>query len=174
MTAICSEIYNYGGILPPFFCREMLMPYNSLTCSNCGATVKQYRNPFPTVDIIIEVDQGIVLIERKNPPFGWALPGGFVDYGESLEDAAIREAKEETSLKISDLQLLGCYSDPSRDSRMHTISAVYIAKGTGTPAAADDASNLKVFRLDELPGQLCFDHAKILKDYLSKKNCGAV
>jgi len=145
------------------------MPYDSLTCGICGATVKKYRNPFPTVDVIIEIDQGIVLIERKNPPFGWALPGGFVDYGESLEDAAIREAKEETSLEVRDLRLLGCYSDPLRDSRMHTISAVYVAKGTGTPFAADDAANLKVFGLDELPEQLCFDHSKVLADYLRCK-----
>ncbi|MEI6305474.1 MAG: NUDIX hydrolase [Deltaproteobacteria bacterium] len=143
------------------------MPFDALTCRNCGSPVKQYRSPFPTVDIIIEINGGIVLIERKNPPLGWALPGGFVDYGEALESAAIREALEETSLDISDLRLLGCYSDPARDSRMHTISAVFVAQGKGTPCAADDAANLKIFGLDELPGQLCFDHSRIIGDYLN-------
>jgi 8-oxo-dGTP diphosphatase len=141
------------------------MPYSTLSCPSCGSSVKQYRNPFPTVDIIIELESGIVLIERRNIPFGWALPGGFVDYGESLESAAVREAREETSLDISDLRLLGCYSDPARDDRMHTISTVYIAKGHGIPRAADDALNLAIFRLDSLPERLCFDHARILADY---------
>jgi 8-oxo-dGTP diphosphatase len=141
------------------------MSFDTLTCPSCGASVTQYRNPFPTVDIIIEIDNGIVLIERKNPPFGWALPGGFVDYGESLEEAAIREAREETSLEVRNLRLLGCYSDPSRDSRMHTISTVFIAEGSGQPRAADDAANLEIFGLESLPEQLCFDHARILADY---------
>jgi 8-oxo-dGTP diphosphatase len=117
------------------------------------------------VDIIIEMDNGIVLIERRNKPFGWALPGGFVDYGESLEAAAIREAREETSLEIENIRLMGCYSDPGRDERMHTISTVYIAKAHGIPRAADDAVNIAVYRLDSLPEQLCFDHNKILADY---------
>lgn len=141
------------------------MSFSVLTCPSCGTKVKQYRNPFPTVDIIIELDSGIVLIERRNEPFGWALPGGFVDYEESLEAAAIREAKEETSLDISNLRLLGCYSDPKRDTRMHTISTVYIAHGHGKPVAADDALNLALFTLDSLPERLCFDHARILADY---------
>lgn len=150
------------------------MPGQSLSCPNCGAAVKQYRNPFPTVDIIIEINSGIILIERKNPPYGWALPGGFVDYGETLEDAAIREAEEETSLRVTDLRLLGCYSDPKRDARMHTISTVFTAKATGTPVAADDASALAVFPADKLPGQLCFDHAKILVDYVARKAAGTI
>ncbi|MHB8057825.1 MAG: NUDIX domain-containing protein [Desulfuromonadaceae bacterium] len=141
------------------------MSYTALTCPSCGSKVKEYRNPLPTVDIIIEFDNGIVLIERRNEPFGWALPGGFVDYGESLESAAVREAREETSLEISGLRLLGCYSDPARDERMHTISTVYIATGHGIPVAADDALNLAIFRLDSLPQRLCFDHARILTDY---------
>jgi len=141
------------------------MSFTTLTCPSCGSDVKQYRNPFPTVDVIIEFDSGIVLIERKNEPFGWALPGGFVEYGESLESAAVREAREETSLEISDLRLFGCYSDPSRDNRMHTISTVYIAKAQGIPNAADDAINIAIFRLDSLPERLCFDHARILADY---------
>lgn len=150
------------------------MSFNALECPNCGSIVKQYRNPFPTVDIIIEVNSGIILIERKNPPYGWALPGGFVDYGESLESAAIREAAEETSLEVTDLQLLGCYSNPDRDSRMHTISTVFIAKGTGTPTAADDAANLAIFTTDALPAQLCFDHSEILADYITRKKSSLV
>ena len=141
------------------------MSYSTLTCPSCGSGVKQYRNPFPTVDIIIELENGIVLINRRNEPFGWALPGGFVDYGESLETAAVREAREETSLEISNLRLLGCYSDPARDERMHTISTVFIAAGRGIPHAADDALDLAVFRMDSLPERLCFDHARILADY---------
>ena len=143
------------------------MSFTTLTCPSCGSNVKEYRNPLPTVDIIIELDSGIVLIERRNEPFGWALPGGFVDYGESLESAAVREAREETSLEVSNLRLLGCYSDPARDERMHTISTVYIATGHGIPIAADDALNLAIFRLDSLPQRLCFDHARILTDYRS-------
>lgn len=150
------------------------MSFDTLTCPACGAEVRQYRNPIPAVDIIIEISGGIVLIERRNPPYGWALPGGFVDYGESLEAAAMREAREETSLAVTDLRLLGCYSDPSRDSRMHTISTVYVAKGTGTPRAADDAANLGIFRPDELPERLCFDHGRIIGDYLEKKRGGRI
>ena len=146
------------------------MPFDYIACPRCGEQVKTYRNPVPTVDIIIEIDGGIVLIERRNEPLGWALPGGFVDYGETLENAAIREAFEETSLQIGDLHLLGCYSDPGRDPRHHTISTVYIATGKGTPQAADDALNLAVFPLDLIPPDLCFDHARIISDYLRKKS----
>lgn len=145
------------------------MAYDRLTCPRCGESVKAYRNPFPTVDIIIETAGGIVLIERKNEPHGWALPGGFVDYGESLEAAAIREAREETSLEIRDVRLLGCYSDPARDPRQHTISTVFIASATGAPQAADDAAAVAVIPRDRLPAELCFDHRKILDDYLRAK-----
>lgn len=145
------------------------MSFTTLTCPTCGSAVKQYRNPLPTVDIIIEIDGCIILIERRNPPFGWALPGGFVDYGETVQDAAVREAMEETSLQVVDLHLLGCYSDPARDSRMHTISTVFVGRGVGTPCASDDAINLACFRLDSLPSELCFDHAKILADYAEWK-----
>ena len=145
------------------------MSHDSLTCPACGTSVTRYRNPFPTVDIIIETEDGIVLIERRNPPHGWALPGGFVDYGESLENAARREAREETSLEIHDLKLLGCYSDPARDARFHTISTVFIARCAGTPRAADDAVNLRIFPLNSLPNQLCFDHSRILADYAEMK-----
>jgi 8-oxo-dGTP diphosphatase len=150
------------------------MPYDFLDCPRCGEKIKSYRNPFPTVDIIIEVDDGIVLIERKNEPLGWALPGGFVDYGETLEDAAIREAQEETSLSISNLRLVGCYSDPARDLRMHAISSVYAASGAGVPRAADDAANLAIFSLSALPEKLCFDHGKILADYARLKSRGLI
>lgn len=145
------------------------MSFESLSCPACGAAVKKYRNPIPTVDIIIETPAGIVLIERNNSPLGWALPGGFVDYGETLEQAAEREALEETSIRISNLRLLGCYSDPARDSRMHTISTVFVAKGDDRPEAGDDAAGVAVFPADELPEQLCFDHGKIMADYLARK-----
>jgi 8-oxo-dGTP diphosphatase len=145
------------------------MPYHTLTCPRCGSTVKKYRNPFPTVDIIIERENKIILIKRKNSPYGWALPGGFVDYGESLESAAIREAKEETNLDIYNLHLLGCYSDPARDSRMHTITTVFVAQSTGIPQAADDATELALFTPQGLPSPLCFDHARILSDYCAFK-----
>jgi 8-oxo-dGTP diphosphatase len=150
------------------------MPFDYLSCPRCGEKVKSYRNPFPTVDIIIECADGIVLIERKNEPFGWALPGGFVDYGETLENAAVREAREETSLKVSDLRLLGCYSDPARDPRAHIISTVYVARGEGSPEAADDAANVAVFPLTALPPLLCFDHRRILDDYIRQKNNGSI
>lgn len=149
------------------------MTYDFLACPRCGEQVKSYRNPAPTVDIIIEINGGIILISRKNEPLGWALPGGFVDYGETLEEAAIREAVEETSLHIRNLKLLGCYSDPSRDARRHTISTVYVAEGEGTPRAADDAADLAVFTLDALPAPLCFDHAAILADYARLKGSRA-
>lgn len=146
------------------------MAFTTLTCPSCGSSVKSYRNPIPTVDIIIEIESGIVLIERRNEPKGWALPGGFVDYGETLEDAAIREAYEETSIRITGLQLLGCYSDPARDTRQHTISTVFVAQGTGLPKAGDDAASAVLFPLAELPHNLCFDHDRIIQDYLHKKS----
>lgn len=129
----------------------------------------QPHHPIPTVDIIIELSGGIVLIKRKNPPFGWALPGGFVEYGESAEDAAKREAQEETDLELEDLQQFHTYSDPHRDLRHHTISVVFIARGTGTPKASDDAADIGVFTPGTLPEPLAFDHSKILSDYFSRK-----
>lgn len=131
-----------------------------------------YRNPTPTVDIIIEVEGGIVLIERKHEPVGWALPGGFVDYGESVETAAIREAFEETTLNVALIHLLYVYSNPERDQRQHTTSTVFIAVASGVPKAADDAKNIRVVGLDELPNNLCFDHSRILDDYLTFKETG--
>lgn len=150
------------------------MPFDYQSCPRCGERIKSYRNPFPTVDIIIEMSGGIVLIERRNEPFGWALPGGFVDYGETLEQAAVREAMEETSLSVSNLRLVGCYSDPARDPRLHAISTVYAATGEGIPRAADDAANLAIFPLSALPAKLCFDHAKIVADYATLKSKGPI
>jgi ADP-ribose pyrophosphatase YjhB (NUDIX family) len=112
---------------------------------------------------------GIVLIKRKNPPHGWALPGGFVDYGESLEQAAIREAQEETSLDIILTSQFHTYSDPKRDSRKHTISTVFIARASGTPAAADDADGIGIFSSENLPTPLAFDHETILRDYFNTR-----
>jgi ADP-ribose pyrophosphatase YjhB (NUDIX family) len=134
---------------------------------------QQRRNPFLTVDIIIEVeDRGIVLIERKNPPHGWALPGGFVDYGESLEEAARREAREETSLEVKLVEQFYTYSEPSRDPRHHTVSTVYIATASGSPRGADDARKALVFTEVNLPTPIVFDHPRILKDYFLYKKIG--
>jgi len=130
-----------------------------------GRMNKEHRNPLPTVDIIVELKEGIVLIERKNPPYGWALPGGFVDYGESLEKSAVREAKEEISLDVKLEEQFHSYSDPTRDSRFHTVSTVFIASAEGVPKAADDAKNTGVFSKDNLPEPLAFDHARIINDY---------
>ena len=135
-----------------------------------------YRNPTPTVDIIIELidkpGRPIVLIERKNEPFGWAIPGGFVDYGESVETAAVREAEEETSLKVELIEQFYVYSDPNRDPRQHTLSVVFLATATGEPKAADDAKNLGVFEHWRIPQNLCFDHDRILRDYLRYRHYG--
>jgi len=131
--------------------------------------------PLLTVDIIIEMadrpGRPIVLIERKYPPHGWAVPGGFVDVGETLEAAAIREAKEETSLDVRLASLLGNYSDPARDARGHTVSAVYVAEASGQPLAADDARHLDVFDPTDAP-LLVFDHAQIIADYLAFRQTG--
>lgn len=137
-----------------------------------------YRNPVPTVDIIIEMgdaDRGgqntrsIVLISRKNPPLGWALPGGFVDYGESLEHAARREALEETSLEVGLVRQFHSYSDPQRDPRQHTITTVFIARATGVPQAADDAREARLFTVETLPENIVFDHRTIIMDYYNSK-----
>ncbi|MEE8319513.1 MAG: NUDIX hydrolase [bacterium] len=131
----------------------------------------EFRNPFPTADIIIEIDDaGIVLIKRKNPPHGWAIPGGFVDYGETVEAAAVREAKEETSLDVELTRLLGVYSDPDRDPRFHTVSTVFVARASGNPVGQDDAAEARVFTRDNLPDDLAFDHRSILDDYFSSLN----
>jgi len=141
---------------------------NAVTCPGCGYPLKVYRNPILTVDIIIGIPgMGIVLIERSNPPYGWAIPGGFVDYGESLEKAAEREAKEETGLDLDDLQQFRAYSSPDRDPRHHTVSVVFTAVGKGTPKASDDARSLKIFPAGDIPRPLAFDHEQILLDYFA-------
>lgn len=135
-----------------------------------------YKNPVPTVDVIIELvdrpNRPIILIERLNPPEGWALPGGYVDYGESLETAARREAQEETGLEVNLLEQFQVYSDPNRDARQHTIAVVFLATATGTPQAGDDAKSLGVFELWQIPQNLCFDHDRILQDYWYYRNYG--
>lgn len=136
--------------------------------------MKEHKNPVPTVDIIIEIQredgkEGIVLIKRKNPPHGWAIPGGFVDYGESLEEAAVREAKEETSLDVQLKKQLHTYSDPDRDPRQHTISTVFVASARGRPKAEDDAQEIGIFTKEEINFSLAFDHNKILTDYFEWK-----
>ncbi len=140
---------------------------DSFICPECGKTIFRYKNPFPTVDIIIRINGGIVLIERKNPPYGWALPGGFVDYGESLEEAAVREAKEETSLDVRLVSQFRAYSAPERDPRHHTITMVFIAEAEGTPKAADDAVSARVFMAEDLPETIAFDHRRICAEYFS-------
>lgn len=128
-------------------------------------TSRRHRNPLPTVDAIIQYRDGIILIRRKNPPLGWALPGGFVDYGESLEDAVIREAKEETGLDVELIRQFHTYSEPSRDPRHHTISTVFVARASGRATAGDDAGELAVFSRGTLPAEIVFDHREILEDY---------
>ncbi len=143
-------------------------------CPYCGEEIVTYRNPAPTVDVIIFVpggaggSDGVVLVERLNPPHGWALPGGFIDAGETCERAAVREMKEETGLEVVLTGLHGVYSDPTRDPRQHTISVVYtgVACDMSQLQAGDDAGKVKVFPLNELP-ELVFDHANILQDFLN-------
>lgn len=125
-----------------------------------------YRNPTPTVDILILREEQIVLVKRRNPPLGWALPGGFVDEGESVEHAAIREAKEETGLEVELDSLFYVYSDPKRDARQHTMSTVFVAHAVGEPVGDDDAEEAVYFPLNSLPHPICFDHATIIADYL--------
>ena len=127
------------------------------------------RNPLPTVDIIIEIGGKIVIIERKNTPLGWALPGGFVDYGETVETAAAREALEETSLSLSHLEQFHVFSGPQRDPRGHTISTVFIARGHGTASAGDDAKGIRLINPESYRENIVFDHRAIISAYLEKK-----
>jgi 8-oxo-dGTP diphosphatase len=134
--------------------------------------------PLLAADALIELvdrpGRPIVLIERKNPPYGWAIPGGFVDIGETVEAAAVREALEEVSLTVQLVAMLGIYSAPSRDTRGHIATAVYVAEARGTPVAADDARNVGIFTLDQLPAPLAFDHELVLQDFLRYRETGAV
>lgn len=144
-----------------------------LVCPQCDTLVKEFRNPFPTADIIIEHDGGIVLILRRNEPRQWAIPGGFCDYGESLEETAVREAREETGLDVELIEQFHTYSDPLRDPRQHNITTVYIARAIGGALQAqDDAQDIGIFAEDNLPPQLAFDHDEILKDYFIYKKTG--
>jgi ADP-ribose pyrophosphatase YjhB (NUDIX family) len=127
------------------------------------------RNPVVTVDAIIEMNGGVILIKRKNPPPGWAIPGGFVDYGETLEEAVVREMKEETCLDINLVRQFHTYSDPGRDPRHHTVSTIFIATSSGSPEAADDAKDIGIFTKDSLPEDIAFDHRQILEDYFEGK-----
>lgn len=131
-----------------------------------------YQNPTPTVDIIIEIDERIVWIYRENSPCGWAFPGGFVDVGETFEEAAIREAEEETGLKVELQDLLYAYSHPSRDERQHNVTVVFTACASGEPRAGDDAIKARLFDLHTPPTPLVFDHQEILQDYLMFRNTG--
>jgi 8-oxo-dGTP diphosphatase len=131
------------------------------------------KTPWVTTDAIIEIaDRGIVLVERKYPPPGWALPGGFVDLGETTEHAAVREAREETGLDVALTELFCVYSDPRRDPRRHTVSVVYIGRATGEPEGGDDAATARIFWLDALPAPLAFDHDRVLADYVRYRTTG--
>ncbi len=135
-----------------------------------------YRNPVPTVDIIIELvdrpHRPIILIERLNSPFGWAIPGGFIDYGELAEVAARREAQEETGLAVELVKQFHVYSDPSRDPRQHTMSVVFLAMAKGEPQAGDDAKNIGIFESWRIPDNLCFDHDRVMRDYWQYRHYG--
>jgi 8-oxo-dGTP diphosphatase len=141
-------------------------------CPDCGAS-RPRRNPLLTVDMIIELEgspeRRIVLVRRKNPPPGWALPGGFVDYGETVEQAAVREAREETGLEITLVRQFHVYSAPGRDFRGHMVSVVFIARAGGEPQGGDDASEARAFPPDGLPEDMAFDHRQVVGDYLAGK-----
>ncbi len=173
---MAQEIWRYlreekSGIKEVIFClynKEAYETFNQGVIKYLEHILYKLQNgPFTTVDALIELPEGIVIIQRSNPPFGWALPGGFVDYGESLEEAVKREAKEETGLELTEIKQFHTYSDPKRDPRFHTIGTVFIAKAKGKPQAGDDAAGLKVVSLNDLKKyEFAFDHKKILEDYL--------
>jgi ADP-ribose pyrophosphatase YjhB (NUDIX family) len=149
--------------------KEKTMSRKTIQCPICNNEIEIHRNPIPAVDIIIEIEsKGIILIKRRNFPYGWAIPGGFVDYGESLEEAAVREAKEETNLKVKLVRQFHTYSAPRRDPRHHSISTAYVAKGKGKPQAKDDAIEIGIFNESDLPGEIAFDHRSILSDYFKQ------
>ena len=142
---------------------------NPTYCPKCGTLVKKYSNPTPTADVVIyDEKRGIVLVRRSNEPLGLALPGGFVEEGESVEHAAVREMKEETSLDVELLGVLGVYSDPPRDMRQHTMTTVFVARATDPDqlCAGDDAAFAAYYPINNLPGPLCFDHGKVIGHFL--------
>lgn len=141
-----------------------------LVCPNCGQEIEKYRNPFPTVDVLIRYKGGLVLIERGIPPYGWAIPGGFMEYGESAESCARREMMEETGLELENLKLFTVRSEPDRDPRFHTVTVVYTADGVGTLQAGDDAANARVFQTGELPDTMAFDHRDVVTLYLDSEH----
>ena len=131
------------------------------------------RNPLPTVDCIIRLPgDRIVLVRRAHPPLGWALPGGFVEAGEPLHEACVREAREETGLEVELEEQFFTYSDPRRDPRRHTISTVFIGRASGEPRGGDDAAEARAFGLSEIPSDLCFDHGEVVRDYLAYRSTG--
>jgi 8-oxo-dGTP diphosphatase len=166
-------VLGLNQCLEELTCDEEIMPVRktfTVVCAQCGAASTP-RNPFPTVDIVLYREgQGVLFIERRNPPHGWALPGGFIDYGESAEEAAVREAREETGLRVRLTGLLGVYSDPERDPRFHTLSVVFTAEpdAAETPCAGDDAGNVRFFPLDALPDSMAFDHREIVSDFAKR------
>lgn len=162
-----------GGLKEIIFClkdKGAAAVFEKNVCGYLEYMTRILKQPFLTVDAIIETEGGIVIIKRSNPPFGWALPGGFVDYGESLEDAVKREAREETGLEMSDLRQFHTYSDPERDPRFHTVGTVFIGRSAGTPAAGDDAAEVRVVSRQVLAAmEFAFDHKRIIGDYLKEK-----
>jgi ADP-ribose pyrophosphatase YjhB (NUDIX family) len=143
------------------------------TCERCGATVKTWQRPGVSVDMLIEFEGRLVLVYRRNEPVNWALPGGYVGYGERLEDAARREAEEETGLTLLDLEQFHSYSDPDRDPRQHSITTVFLARGQGTLRAGDDAAKAELFDpAAGVPHPLAFDHSRIVRDYVEYLRTG--
>ena len=140
-----------------------------INCPKCGHVIERYKNPLPTVDVIVDIKGKVVLVKRKNPPYGWAIPGGFIDYGECAEDAAAREIMEETGLEITCPAQFHCYSAPDRDPRFHTVTVVFTAKSDGIPSPGDDASEAGLFDKNNLPSPIAFDHERVLEDYFSSR-----
>ena len=171
-----SAVYFERGVIAKLALKDNCSGHATLTTCrpdvSFGVSLENHRNPVPTVDAIIEVPGGIVLIRRLNPPPGWALPGGFIEYGETAAAAAVREAREETGLEVTLTELFHVYSDPARDPRSHTIATVFIGTASGAPVGGDDAAEAAVFAAAALPSPLAFDHARILDDYFVYKRTG--
>jgi len=173
---------EYDSAYPVGICKGCRRPEREKSkivhCTKCGNAIREYRSPLPTVDIIIQCrrmdrEEGLVLIIRNREPRMWALPGGFCEYGESLEAGAVREAKEETGLDIELTEQFYTYSDPDRDPRHHSITTVFLARSTGEPYAGDDAGEVRIFKAFDIPEALAFDHKRILEDYFLYRKTGA-